>query len=153
MCVLCVQCPDLPSQKDISRISCGAGKKTVNAQRALRVYRRRDVHKARGGRVPIKKFIISNNEDSTRRGWHWVSCVYEIKRKSSGALQVRGRGPLAVGLSGVMDSELQGSGGAPSQGALNGFSSLGDASTAVFTIAVFYTALANQVALYINAGI
>ncbi len=82
-----------------------------------------------------------------------MSCVYEIKRKSSGALQVRGRGPLAVGLSGVMDSGLQGSGGAPSQGALNGFSSLGDVSTAVFTIAVFYTALANQVALYINSGI
>ena len=76
-----------------------------------------------------------------------MSCVYEIKRKSSGALQVRGRGPLAVGLSGVMDSELEDPGGAPSQGALNGFSSLGDAAT-VFTIAVLYTALANQVALY-----
>ena len=86
----------------------------------------RDVHKARGGRVPIKKFIISNNQDSTRRGWHWVSCVYEIKRKSSGALQIRGRGPLAVGLSGVMDLELEGSGGAPSQAALNGLCSLGD---------------------------
>jgi len=112
----------------------------------------RDVHKARGGRVPIKKFIISNNQDSTRRGWHWVSCVYEIKRKSSGALQIRGRGPLAVGLSGVMDFELEGSGGAPSQAALNGLCSLGDAATAVFTIAMFYTVLANQVALYITAG-
>ena len=27
VCVLCVQCPDLPSQKDSTRISCGAGKK------------------------------------------------------------------------------------------------------------------------------
>ena len=81
-----------------------------------------------------------------------MSCVFEIKRKSSGALQVRGRGPLAAGLSGVTDLELEGSGGAPSQAALNGLFSLGDAATAVFTIAMFYNVLANQVALYISAG-
>ena len=51
-----------------------------------------------------------------------------------------------------MDLELEGSGGAPSQAALNGLCSLGDAATAVFTIAMFYTVLANQVALYISAG-
>ena len=51
-----------------------------------------------------------------------------------------------------MDLELEGSGGAPSQAALNGLCSLGDAATAVFTIAIFYTVLANQVALYITAG-
>ena len=66
-----------------------------------------------------------------------MSIVCEIKRQSSGALEVRSRGPLAVGLSSDMIAELEGSDSGPSQGALNGLCSFCDAAAAL-TIANLY---------------